>query len=136
MFAFGSRELAVRMTIAELSAAERGDVYMDPIGTIERARKCLRDQFGAAWEAPYAPGKARMADWLADRLALPHEVAVRLVETMEREGMVRFAGATGRTASPSAQQKAGPAGQSPLTPDVVVPAATPPSPEVGTWFIA
>jgi hypothetical protein len=110
--------------------------YMDSNEMIERARDCLRDQFGAAWQAPYAPGKAQMAGWLAGTLTLPHEAAVRLVETMERRGILRFEGATGRTASPSAEQKADPAGQCPLAPDVVVPGATPPSPELGTWFIA
>jgi hypothetical protein len=120
--------------IVDLGARARR-VPVKPDDTIQQARDCLRERFGAAWLAPYAPGKAEMANWLAERLALPHEAAVRIVEEMEREGMLRFEGVTGRTASPAAQDKVEPAPQSPLTPDVVVPEAALPSPEMGTWLI-
>jgi hypothetical protein len=103
--------------------------------SIQVARECLLEQFGMAWQAPYAPGKAEMAHWLADQLAVPHEAAVQVVEEMERKGTIRFEGVTGRTASPAADQKLGPDPQSPLTPEVVSPEAAPPAPEMGTWRI-
>jgi len=108
---------------------------MNPNYSVQRARECLREQFGANWQAPYAPGKARMASCLADRLIVPHEAAVQVVEEMEREGVLRFEGITGRTASPPAHRTAGRVSRSPLTPDVVNPEAAPATPELGTWFI-
>jgi hypothetical protein len=103
--------------------------------SIESARDCLRNHFGSAWDAPYAPGKADMARWLADQLTLDHEAAVRLIEEMERNGSLRFEGVTGRTASPSGGQKTRPSAPSPMTPDVVAPDPSRPAPEMGTWRI-
>jgi hypothetical protein len=107
---------------------------MEPTHTIQQAHELLRSRFGPAWRAPYAEGKAEMATWLAEQLHVPHESASRAVEEIERQGMLRFEGATGRTASPPAHQKVGPAAQSPLTADVVVPDTEPRAPEIGTWY--
>jgi hypothetical protein len=109
---------------------------MRPLYTIRQARDCLRERFGPVWQAPYAAGKAQMARWLAGNLEVPQEQSTQVVEELERNGTLRFVSATGRTASPPAYQKAEPATQRPLKPDVVAPAGADPAPEMGMWQIA
>jgi hypothetical protein len=103
--------------------------------TIERARRLLHDRFGPTWQAPYAVGKAEMATWLAERLAVPHEKTVSMIEELEREGLLRFEGARGLTASLAQAEPSGPDSQSPLTPDYMAPEEGPRGPELGTWFV-
>jgi hypothetical protein len=56
---------------------------MTIVNTVERAHACLLAAFGTRWKAPYAEGKARMADQVSQELQVPHEAGVEIKDARE-----------------------------------------------------
>jgi hypothetical protein len=88
---------------------------------LERARDILLESFGDRWQAPYAEGKAKMADQVCDALDVPHEAAVGVINDLERSGAIQFVGVAG----------AKPAPPSSLTGGVPVPTPAAPATDAG-----
>jgi len=112
---------------------------MTIINMLERAQTCLQAGFGDRWQAPYAEGKAEMADLVCSKLQVPHEAAVELIEALEREGRIRFIGPLGIKKSAPPDGPLDPRAQSPLTPhtdtsDVRL-EGVPERPVLGDWVL-
>jgi hypothetical protein len=112
---------------------------MTIINMVERAHTCLSTTFGGRWKAPYAEGKARMADRVWQGLQVPHEAAVQLIEALEAEGRIHFVGELGIETSPPSNSPGQAPPPDPLTPHTntegVRPDAIPQHPVLGDWII-
>jgi hypothetical protein len=80
---------------------------MTDVDLLEQAHAALLRAFGSSLRAPYAEGKAQMADQVTESLGLPHETAVALIEDLEKDGRIRFTGPLGITASPPPAPESG-----------------------------
>jgi hypothetical protein len=113
---------------------------MTDAGLLEQAHAALLRAFSSSLRAPYAEGKAQMADQVTESLRLPHETAVALVDDLEKSGRLRFEGPLGVTTSPPPLRESGVYTPKPVTPHIdasgVRPEAIPAQPVLGEWIIA